>query len=103
MDSVPLREARNRLGKICMAASHAGVVTRITRHGDDPVVVMPYSAYEELQRLRRADIERRMREASEYLARGEMPPGAEYVTREELVADLADDGTGTEVDGQEGA
>jgi len=103
MESVPLREARNRLGKICLAASHAGVVTRITRHGGDPVVVMPYSAYEERQRLRRAEIERRMREASEHLARGEMPPGAERVTRADLLAELADEEGASETDGQERA
>ncbi|SEG92370.1 prevent-host-death family protein [Thermomonospora echinospora] len=103
MDSVPLREARNRLGKICTAAAHAGTVTEITRHGGDPVVVIPRSAYEELQRLRRADVERQTREAAEYLRRGEIPPGTERVTREDLMASIADNGADNGMDRQERA
>ena len=45
-----------------------------------------------------------LREAAlEHLARGEMPPGAERVTRADLLAELADEEGASETDGQERA
>ncbi|MEU5992290.1 type II toxin-antitoxin system prevent-host-death family antitoxin [Spirillospora sp. NPDC047418] len=45
MESVPLKDARGRLGKIHSAAAH-GQPVEITRHGSAPVVVVSKTMYD---------------------------------------------------------
>lgn len=45
MESVPLKDARTRLGKIHASAAH-GQPVEITRHGSAPVVVVSKTMYD---------------------------------------------------------
>jgi prevent-host-death family protein len=87
MEDVPLKEARQRLGKLHAEAAH-GRHVRITRHAADAVVLMPEADYQEYQALKREKIKAEAIEqiefAAPYVERGETPPGYVRLTREQI-------------------
>lgn len=84
MESIPLKEARDQLGRIHSSVAHGHRHVRVTRHGSDAVVLVPQEDYAEYLRLKQAEIARHMAESLDYLRRGETPPGAEKVSKHEL-------------------
>lgn len=84
METIPLKEARDQLGRIHSSVSHGHRHVRLTRHGSDAVVMLPQEDYEEYLRLKQAEIAQQMAESLEHLRRGEIPPGAERVSGQEL-------------------
>ncbi|WP_067489368.1 type II toxin-antitoxin system prevent-host-death family antitoxin [Actinomadura hibisca] len=87
MENVPLKDARQRLGKLHSDAVH-GRHIKITRHGTDAAVLLPEADYEEYQALKREKIIQQLQADVEYVTpyveRGELPPGYEALTREQM-------------------
>ncbi|MEO3871914.1 type II toxin-antitoxin system Phd/YefM family antitoxin [Nonomuraea sp. B12E4] len=97
METVPLQEAREKLGVLVAQAHHAHHPVTITRHGKAEAVLVSAADYAELkERLRRLQDEedrRVIREGIARIERGEPDPEGTVVitasSREELEAKLA--------------
>jgi prevent-host-death family protein len=89
-DSLPIKEARQRLGDLHTAVVHGHAHPRITKNGKDPVVLVTEDEWQELQQLRHErDVRRFDEEAARiraYLDNGETPPGYEVYTREQVAS-----------------
>ncbi|TDD64429.1 type II toxin-antitoxin system Phd/YefM family antitoxin [Actinomadura rubrisoli] len=88
MEDVPLKLARQRLGKLHSDAIH-GRHIKITRHGSDAAVLVPETDYQEYQALKREKIQAavvaEIQHIAPYVENGELPPGYEALTREQAV------------------
>ncbi|XVQ12146.1 type II toxin-antitoxin system prevent-host-death family antitoxin [Spirillospora sp. CA-255316] len=88
MEVVPLKVARQQLGKLHSDAVH-GHHVKITRHGSDAAVLIPEADYQEYQALKRekikADVVAEIERISSHVESGELPPGYERLTREQAV------------------
>lgn len=90
MESYSIEEARRRLGDIHAAVVHGRGRPRIINDGRDPVVLVTEQEWRELQQLRRErEVRRADRDAArikQYLDAGQVPPGYEVYTCEQIVA-----------------
>ncbi|MFD0685486.1 type II toxin-antitoxin system Phd/YefM family antitoxin [Actinomadura fibrosa] len=88
MKEVPLKQAREQLGKLHSDAVHGNHI-KITRHGSDAVILVPEADYQEYQALKRERIEAavvaEIKHVAPYVERGELPPGYESLTREQII------------------
>jgi prevent-host-death family protein len=89
VDSVPLQDARDRLGVLVDQVAHGHRHVQITRHSRPSAVLIPVSDYEDFQRLREDEMRRRIAAWSQQAQDGDMT-GLTRVTRAELAGDSED-------------